>query len=55
MEHIALASAALAADWSGALQSFGGAFGKAVVVMIVVAVGGALIDAVARFIGTRMK
>ncbi|MBT1171504.1 hypothetical protein [Bifidobacterium sp. SO4] len=55
MEHIALVATTLAADWTGALQSLGGAFGKAVVVMVVVAIGGFLIDTVAKFIGTRMK
>ncbi|NMM98417.1 hypothetical protein [Bifidobacterium olomucense] len=55
MQHIVLASAAtLAVDWADMLQSFGGAFGKAVIVMIVVAIGGFLIDTVAKFISKRM-
>lgn len=56
VDQVVVAGAVLAADWSNlqnALLSTGGTLGKAAIVMVVVGVGGAAIDAVARYIKNR--
>ncbi|MBT1175799.1 hypothetical protein JS530_09870 [Bifidobacterium sp. LC6] len=53
VDQMVIAGAALAADWQNALIATGGTLGKAAIVMVVVAIGGAAIDAVARFIKNR--
>ncbi|KFI91106.1 hypothetical protein BISA_2069 [Bifidobacterium saguini DSM 23967] len=53
VDQVIVAGAVLAADWQNALVSTGSTLGKAAVVMVVVGIGGAVIDAVARYIKNR--
>ncbi|KAB7786797.1 hypothetical protein [Bifidobacterium cebidarum] len=53
VDQIVVAGATIAVDWQNALVSTGGTLGKAAIVMVVVGIGGAVIDAVARYIKNR--
>lgn len=53
VDQLVIFGSAITADWSGALLSVGGSLGKAIVVMVVVGIGGFLIDSVVRFINNR--
>ena len=53
VNQLVVSGSVIAVDWSGALLSVGGALGKAIVVMVVVGVGGFLIDSAAKFIKNR--
>lgn len=56
VDQMVAAAATLAVDWSdwqNAFASAGSTLGKAAIVMVVVGVGGAIIDAVARYIKNR--
>lgn len=53
VNQLVVSGSVIAVDWSGALLSVGGALGKGIVVMVVVGVGGFLIDSAAKFIKNR--
>ena len=53
VDQAVVAAATLAVDWSNTFSSLGSALGKGFLVVVVVGVGGALIDAAARYIKNR--
>lgn len=53
VDQAVVATATLAVDWGNTFSQLGGALGKGFLVVVVVGVGGALIDAAARYIKNR--
>ena len=53
VDQAVVAAATLAVDWSNTFSSLGSALGKGFLVIVGVGVGGALIDAAARYIKNR--
>ena len=53
VDQAVVAAATLAVDWGNTFSSLGSALGKGFLVVVVVGVGGALIDAAARYIKNR--
>ncbi|WP_190972561.1 hypothetical protein [Bifidobacterium myosotis] len=53
VDQAVVAAATLAVDWGNTFSQLGGALGKGFLVVVGVGVGGALIDAAARYIKNR--